>query len=265
MNQENVSVKTPEFVSLDFKLAGLGSRAGAMIIDQLLLMIFNILTILILVFATQADFITFMNGSTVPLAIGIILIFIMNWGYFFVSEYFFGGKTLGKRLLEIRVIQDNGHSITLLSSLIRNLLRIIDMMPPAYFIGIIMVFFHSKHKRLGDIVAGTIVVHERKGKSATKSSLIEKEIEARGLTKESLSIDDWALRSFGMKEWKLVRRYSERLLQLEEADRLQLTKELATVLFPKIGLEPENMNNQEIEDTLLALYLIFKDEWEFEL
>ncbi|WP_164668688.1 RDD family protein [Virgibacillus doumboii] len=265
MNQEQVAVKTPEFVSLNFKLAGLGSRAGAMIIDQLLLTAFNFIMILFIVFVIRSDFTAFLNSSSLPLAISIILIFIVYWGYFFVCEYFFGGKTLGKKLLGIRVIQENGHSITLLSSLIRNLLRIIDMLPTGYFVGIIMVFFHSRHKRLGDIVAGTIVVHERRGKNAKASSSIETEIESRGLTKEILSIDDWALRSFGMTEWKLLKSYSERLLQLEEADRKQLTRKLAMALFPKIGLEAEGLDYQETEDTLLALYLILKDEWEFEL
>ncbi|HLS08555.1 RDD family protein [Lentibacillus sp.] len=265
MNQEQVAVKTPEFVSLNFKLAGLGSRAGAMIIDQLLLTSFNIVTILLLVFVIQADFTAFLTGSALPLAITILLIFIVYWGYFFVCEYFFGGQTLGKKLLGIRVIQDNGHSITLLSSLIRNLLRIIDMLPTAYFVGIVMVFFHSRHKRLGDIVAGTIVVHERQRKNIRKSGSVDKAIEARGLSKESLSVDDWALRSFGMKEWKLLKTYSDRVMQLEQAERIQLSRNLSTALLPKIGLEPNDMTDQEIEDTLLVLYLILKDEWAFEL
>lgn len=265
MNQEQVAVKTPEFVSLNFKLAGLGSRAGAMIIDQFLLMMFNIGAVLFLIFVIQADFTAFITGSTLPLAVTIILLFSVYWGYFFVCEYFFGGKTIGKKLLGIRVIQDNGHSMTLLSSLIRNLLRIIDMLPSVYFVGIIMVFFHAKHKRLGDIVAGTIVVHERKGKNMKLSGSIEKEIESRGLTKESLSVDNLGLRSFGMNEWKLLRTYAERFLQLEEADRMLLTKKLARALLPNIGVDLDDMNYQQMEDSLLVLYLILKEEWAFEL
>ncbi|GGJ94497.1 transporter [Lentibacillus kapialis] len=264
MNQEEAFVKTPEFVSLKFKLAGLGSRGGAMIIDQILLTAFNIALILCLVFITQSGFTSFLTDSTLPLAITIILIFVVYWGYFFVGEYFFSGKTLGKHILNIRVIQDNGHSITLLASLIRNLLRIIDILPTAYLTGIIMVFIHSRHKRLGDIVAGTIVVHERNIKKTVKDASIEKEIKSRGLTKESLSIDDWIVRSFEMKEWNLLKKYSERLLQLEDTERKELTKRLASVIFPKIGLKLENMTIREIEDTLLTLYLILKDEWEFE-
>ncbi|WP_100011755.1 RDD family protein [Lentibacillus sediminis] len=263
MEQEQVTVKTPEYVSLNFKLAGLGSRAGAMIIDQLILTVLNILIIVGLVFTMQSDFMD-ITTSLLPLTITIILIFVIYWGYFFAWEYFFGGRTPGKKVLGIRVIQENGHSITLLSSVLRNLLRIIDMLPSAYFVGMIWVFFHSKHKRIGDLVAGTIVVHERGGKKDKKSDPFNKEIRERGLTKESLSLDDWALRSLGMKEWKLLQTYRERVFQVDDTERVVLTRKLAGVLFPKIGLDPETMPYREMEDTLLVLYLILSEEWEFE-
>ncbi|MFL6518461.1 MAG: RDD family protein, partial [Bacillus sp. (in: firmicutes)] len=166
MKEDHVDIKTPEFVSIQFQIAGLGSRSAAFIIDQLLLMTFNILSVILLFFVldgmSKMEFIFI--GNSLPIAITIIALFLVNWGYFFVFEFFSGGRTIGKKLMGIRVIQENGHSITLLSSFIRNLIRIIDSLPTAYFLGVIMIFFHSKHKRLGDLVAGTIVVHERKAK-----------------------------------------------------------------------------------------------------
>ncbi|MFK4996937.1 RDD family protein [Bacillus sp. N9] len=65
---------------------------------------------------------------------------MINWGYFIVFEFVSGGRTIGKRVIGIRVIQDNGHSITFLSSLIRNLLRVIDSLPTSYLLGMIMIF-----------------------------------------------------------------------------------------------------------------------------
>ncbi|MBY7141534.1 RDD family protein [Virgibacillus sp. NKC19-3] len=261
MNQEEqVAIKTPEFVSLQFKLAGLGSRAGAMIIDQIVLTIFNIVITLFLVFAINADMDLLVTDSAA--AIVVILMFLAYWGYFFVCEYFFGGRTLGKRLMGLRVIQDNGHSITLLSSLIRNLLRVIDMIP-MYLTGMIMIFFHSKHKRLGDLVAGTLVVHEPRPKKEHKATAIEKEIKSRGLSKESLSIEDGALHSLGIKEWNLLNTYSNRILQLPQAERMQLTYKMAQTLLPKAGIGVNRKNERELENMLLTLYLILKDEWEF--
>jgi uncharacterized RDD family membrane protein YckC len=267
MNQDHMDIKTPEFVSLQFQLAGLGSRAAAFILDQLILMAVNILILIVFYFVTKGmtslPFLVEMNS--LPLAIMIIAMFIINGGYFFAFEYFSGGRTIGKKALGIRVIQENGHSITLLSSFIRNLLRLIDSLPMSYFVGFIMVFFHSKHKRIGDIVAGTIVVHERKPKRKNKPSALEKEIKKRGLSKNDLTLDEWALKSFGLKDWKLVSTYAFRFKQLSLSEKNQLTRQIADILLPKLGIEAKRLNDNELENTLLVLYLILRDEWEFEI
>jgi hypothetical protein len=76
-------------------------------------------------------------------------------------EAFWNGQTPGKRLLKIRVIKDSGRQITLFEALARNLLRVVDMLPSFYLIGVITMLCNREQKRLGDLVAGTIVVHER--------------------------------------------------------------------------------------------------------
>lgn len=262
-----MEIKTPEYVSLQFQLSGLGSRAAAFLIDQLILWTINasIIIILVIIMNNETFLPIFFAENTIPIAIMIIALFIINWGYFFTFEFFSGGRTIGKKLLGIRVIQENGHSITLLSSFIRNLMRIIDSLPTAYFLGIIMVFFHSKHKRLGDLVAGTIVVHERKAKRKKKLTPIEKEIAKRGLSKNDLSIDEWALKSFSVKDWKLVSTYVSRFQQLPESERNPLTKQISGILLPKIGFDVEEKAEGELENILLVLYLILRDEWEFEV
>ncbi|MEH7355366.1 RDD family protein [Neobacillus drentensis] len=266
MNEDRLDIKTPEYVSIQFQLAGLGSRAAAFIIDQLLLTVVNILTLVVLFFVMDGiSSVGFLPDSFIPIAITIIILFIVNWGYFFAFEFFSGGRTIGKKLIGIRVIQENGHSITLLSSFIRNLIRLIDSLPTAYFLGIIMIFFHPKHKRLGDLVAGTIVIHERKAKQKKKLTPIEKEIETRGLTKYDIFLDEWTLKSLGMKEWKLISTYASRYPQVPMEERNQLTRQIAEILLPKIGLEVEGKRETDLENTLLVLYLILKDEWQFEL
>jgi uncharacterized RDD family membrane protein YckC len=266
MNQEYVDIKTPEFVSLQFHPAGLGSRAAALIIDQLIIWITNILVFVLLFFVILGqesnDFIP--NMTSIPITITLILLFIINWGYFFAFEYFAGGRTIGKKAMGIRVIQENGQSITLLSSFIRNFLRIIDSLPTGYLLGILMIFFHSKHKRIGDLVAGTIVVHERK-KKGNKKSPIEKEIERRGLSKSNLALDQWELNKLGEKEWNLVKIYSHRFLQLPPSQKELRTRQMANILLPKIGLEVERKSLTELENTLFVLYLILRDEWEYEV
>ncbi|MCC3357282.1 RDD family protein [Bacillus sp. REN16] len=268
MNQEQTNIKTPEFVSIQFQLAGVGSRAAAYLLDTLLLSIASLLILLTLLLILHGGSDFWLLGETFfsgPVAIAIILLFLLNWGYFFLLEFFAGGKTIGKKVVGIRVIQENGHSITLLSSFIRNFLRIIDSLPASYFLGIIMVFFHPKHKRLGDLVAGTIVIHERRAKNHKKQSPLEKEIHRRGLGKDSLAIDQWALKSFGNKEWKLLQTYCNRFLQLKEDVKDKRTKQIADILLPKVGLDVAGKTYEQLENELLVLYLILHDEWEFEL
>ena len=267
MNQEKVGIKTPEYVSLQFQLAGLGSRTAAFIIDQILLMTANIVILftLFLIMAGAENIFVWAISDSFVFGMAIIVLFILNWGYFFAFEYFQGGRTIGKKLLGIRVIQENGHSITLLSSFIRNFLRIIDSLPASYFLGILMIFFHSKHKRIGDLVAGTIVVHERKTKKKKKLTPFEKEIEKRHLTKEDLVIDEWKLKAMGAKEWNLIKTYCSRIMQLPELEKNQLTREIAEILFPKFDIEMSGKNFYDMENALFVIYLHLKDEWEFEL
>ncbi|MEH7121085.1 RDD family protein [Neobacillus vireti] len=267
MTEDHLDIKTPEYVAIQFKIAGLGSRAAAFIIDQVLLMLVNVLTIVVLFFVMDGMESTsfFLAESSFPIAVVLIGLFVLNWGYFFFFEFFSGGRTLGKKVVGIRVIQENGHSITLLSSFIRNLVRLIDSLPTAYFLGIIMIFFHPKHKRLGDLVAGTIVVHERKAKKKKKLTPIEKEINVRGLSQNDLELDDWTLKSFTAKDWKLVSTYANRFHQLPPDERNHLTRQIADLLLPKTGIDVIGKTDTEIENVLLVLYLILKDEWEFEL
>jgi uncharacterized RDD family membrane protein YckC len=267
MKEDQVDIKTPEYVAIQFQIAGLGSRAAAFIMDQALLMLVNILTIVVVFFVMDGmeSMPLFFARSSFPIAIVVIGLFVLNWGYFFFFEFFSGGRTLGKKVVGIRVIQENGHSITLLSSFIRNLVRLIDSLPTAYFLGIIMIFFHPKHKRLGDLVAGTIVVHERKAKKKKKLTPIEKEINLRGLSPNDLEMEDWTLKSFTAKDWKLVSTYASRFQQLPLAERNQLTKQIADLLLPKTGIDAIGKTDTELENGLLVLYLILKDEWEFEL
>lgn len=267
MDQDHIGIKTPEYVSLNFQLAGLGSRTAAFIIDQLILTAANIIIVLSLftILYGQSNLHFLAELDSIPVAITIILLFIINWGYFFAYEYFSGGRTIGKKILGLRVIQENGHSITLLSSFIRNLLRIIDSLPANYFLGMIMIFFHAKHKRIGDLVAGTIVVHERKTNRKGKLSPIEKEIEKRGLSKNNLHIDEGYLRLLGAKEWNLIKTYCSRLIHVREDEKIRLTRQVADIILPKAGLTADGKSFVDLENVLLVLYLILRDEWEYEL
>lgn len=92
----------------------------------------------------------------------IVIFFLIRDGYFAFFEAIWNGQTPGKRFAQIRVIKDDGRPISAYDSIARNLLRIVDELPTMYFVGMVSVLFSSQNKRLGDYVAGTIVVHEKR-------------------------------------------------------------------------------------------------------
>ena len=94
-------------------------------------------------------------------AIFLLLFFVLNWGYFTLFEAFWNGRTPGKRVARIRVIQRSGRAIGLFESMARNLVRYIDQLPGFYAVGAITMFVTSQHQRLGDLAAGTLVVRDR--------------------------------------------------------------------------------------------------------
>ncbi|MGP4039992.1 RDD family protein [Gracilibacillus sp. D59] len=263
MEQEQLKVKTPEYVSLQFQLAGLGSRSAAHIIDYTIILLtqFLIIVLLFLAFNSSLNDLFLGHLESGILAIIIIMIFLLQFGYFIFFEYFWGGRTIGKRLLGIRVIQENGHNITFLSSIIRNFVRLIDMLPGPYAIGIIMIFFHSKHKRLGDLTAGTIVVHERR-KKTLKQSPLEKYIDQLGIQKEDLQLEAYHLKQFNQKDWRLLQTYVHRITDMDIQEKSALTMQVSKILLPKIEEQIKDSKRSK-EVLLLMLYLQLKDEWEY--
>ncbi len=91
----------------------------------------------------------------------IFCLFLLFWGYFSLFEAFWHGQTPGKRVMKLRVIKDAGRQITLFESLTRNLLRVADYLPSLYLAGVITMLCNKRNKRLGDLAAGTVVIHER--------------------------------------------------------------------------------------------------------
>ena len=152
--RQHLEVETPEHVVIDYEIAGLGSRALAALADM-----FIIVTLGTAV-AWLAGRVTASAAPVVFPVIGL-LFFGLLWGYFTLFEGLREGQTPGKRWLGIRVIRDTGHAIAFREAAARNLLRLIDFLPPPYLSGALFVAFHPKGKRIGDLVAGTVVVRDR--------------------------------------------------------------------------------------------------------
>ena len=95
------------------------------------------------------------------LALLILAAFVLYYGYFAVFETMWSGQTPGKRAIGIRVIAASGRPLGAVDAILRNLLRIVDQMPGMYAVGLLAIFLTSRNQRLGDLAAGTVVVHDR--------------------------------------------------------------------------------------------------------
>jgi uncharacterized RDD family membrane protein YckC len=157
---EKLIIDTPEQIALEYPLASAGSRFLALGIDTLLqLAAFTLLGGLAVAAVLLGAVI---NGvATWVLAILIVAAFILYYGYFAIFESLWSGQTPGKRAIGIRVIVASGRPLGPFDAILRNLLRIVDQMPGMYAVGLLSIFLTSRNQRLGDLAAGTVVVHDR--------------------------------------------------------------------------------------------------------
>ena len=148
-------VSTPERVSFDYQVAGLGTRAIAQVLD-LLIVTALLVALLFGGVAVGAIF----NNSLVSDLVEILGSFVIVFGYFWTSEALWSGQTIGKKAFRLRAVGDRGEPLTLMQAGIRNIVRIVDFLPYGYGVGLITLFINGKGKRLGDLAAGTLVVKD---------------------------------------------------------------------------------------------------------
>lgn len=139
---------------------GIGVRFVAQIIDGIILMIIYFI-VGYLMFGTTTWSATGYAAAPVFVVNGIIGIL------YFVGLEGTSGATIGKRVLKMRVVRENGSPCGLGAAFIRNILRIIDVLPFAYIIGVIMISRSAKKQRLGDSAAHTVVIGESSVISST--------------------------------------------------------------------------------------------------
>ncbi len=143
-----IEIETPEGIDMLLRPAGLVSRALAFTIDLAIRAgVIGLLFMLLQLF------------DKLGMGLAAIAIFLVNWWYMVLFEVLNQGRTPGKRMLGLRVVHDDGTPIDWSSSVIRNLLRFVDMLPLGYSLGAITCLNHPLFKRLGDLAAGTLVIY----------------------------------------------------------------------------------------------------------
>jgi uncharacterized RDD family membrane protein YckC len=151
---DRVEIQTGDGVSFSLPLASPVSRFLALTVD------WAIITIAVYLLSTAISFIPGMPSGVKEASV-ILLYFVLNIGYGVTLEWLWGGRTLGKRAVGLRVADATGLRLTFAQVMIRNLLRSVDALPLFYLTGGAVMITNSHLQRLGDLAAGTIVLRTR--------------------------------------------------------------------------------------------------------
>ncbi len=230
-----IKFNTPESVELEFTLAGIGNRALALLIDYhvlaVILVVFLILWGIVSVQLTNVVEKIFGEALVIWLvAITIIISFMLYVGYFVFFETLWQGQTPGKRLAKIRVVCDDGRPIGLQQTTLRALLRPFDEF---LFIGSLLIIFTKSEKRLGDLVAGTIVIQAQ---TPTASATLNISEQANTLYTELIEIAD--LSQLLPDDFAIIREYLQRRSGMSSKARALLATKLSQQVQNIINLEP---------------------------
>jgi uncharacterized RDD family membrane protein YckC len=238
--EDRLAIATPEGVQVELTLANIGSRFIAGVIDLLIEIALLIALAVLLRVAGSV-------GAAIYASISFAVIFF----YDVLFEVLGGGKTPGKRWTGLRVVRSGGRPITFVRSSLRNILRIIDILPAFYAIGMTAIFVSSDNQRLGDMAAGAHVVRDRHGDRVTGAA-----------PTTYTPIDPgpaaaWDVSAVSSADVATVRAFLERRDTLEPSARASIAAELAGRLRPRVGGAAEPAN-----ETFLALLVAAKAQRE---
>lgn len=239
-----VTIVTPEQVEITYELAGAGARFVAALVDHLLQLTIVVALVLGLVgLASLGSWaaLDWQNPGIWLIAILLILVFAVIWGYFIYFETVWNGQTPGKRMAGIRVICDGGFPINFRTAAIRNLLRLLDWLPSAYGVGLISILASRDYKRVGDLAAGTIVVKETRGPADDRFT----ERLLNPVLAPPAQPPRYNVHALSRADYQAVRHFLDRRPDLPANVRFQLAARLADPLLKTLNVTPEYPWNPE--------------------
>ena len=229
-----VTFATPEGVTLELVLAGLGSRFLARLLDTVI----QGALIAALAIAVGA------SGSPGWLqAVAIVLSFLVLFAYDIILETLNNGRTVGKLAAGIRVVGGNGEPVRFLASAVRNIARILDFLPVLYLIGTISIVATQRGQRVGDLAAGTIVARDRFPGLAHVPA---------PLTVTPAAVAMWDVSAVSANELQAVRHFLDRRLELRWATRSYFALDLANRLGPKVAGIPANSHPEYVLEGIVV-------------
>lgn len=223
---DRIIIETPEHIQISYDVAGLGSRFVAVLLDGLL-QTAAITLIVVLILRLKE----FLPETKVDVTAVVIISFstLISLGYFIVLELAWKGQSVGKRLMGLRVIRTNGTPVGFSESAVRNILRLIDLLPFFYGVGALSIFFSQYCQRVGDLAAGTLVVRER-----FIPPPAQRPFGAESLAAPQRAVETLVARLSG-EELALMERFMERRHELAPEVRYRLAEQVAAPLRARAG------------------------------
>jgi uncharacterized RDD family membrane protein YckC len=242
---DQLNIETPELVSIEMPIAGIGSRFIAIVVDYLIWTVaLTILSLIgVVIFASVRIFSSFSANWMVGIA--LIVFFLFHWGYFTLFEAFRNGRTPGKSVAKIHVIHRSGRAVSFVESLARNLVRFVDYLPSLYGVGLITMFLSRQNQRLGDMVAGTLVVRDREVEtphwgetgSLTFTAPAMEGIAPLPAPHLSVLLSASGLAKLSTADLEVLEGFFARRLDMDLTTRRALAQRMAQALCAKSGLE----------------------------
>jgi uncharacterized RDD family membrane protein YckC len=238
--ERSLDVRTGESITIRYELAGLGSRFLAVGVDLAIQIGVTLAVVLALALALRplsgvARVVPSNLGKTgeaVSIAVVVVAVFLLYFGYFLIFELWWSGRTPGKRALGIRVVRDAGFPIDIGAATIRNVVRVLEFGLGFYAVSAVSAIVSPQNKRLGDFAAGPIVVRDRRYESIALDSY---------LARESAGDDGLA-----PAERELVERYVARRAQLDSGARIRLAAQIAGRIRPRLRASFDHLDDDAL-------------------
>jgi uncharacterized RDD family membrane protein YckC len=240
-SDERLTIDTPEQVPLELPLAGIGSRFLAVAVDTVLQAALYLTGFLAIMFVSRV--VAGLPGLLALIAFAgpalfLLFAFCIYWGYFAFFETVWSGRTPGKRVANIRVIKESGHPINVYEAIGRNVLRAIDFLPFMYGVGVVVMMLNRHSRRVGDFVAGTVVVYDTPTDQLAPSW-------GSGTAGGGPSVP---MTNITAEELQLIEAYLQRRADLDAWVRHQMGEKIVRRVIEKTGVKPEA--NQSVDEFL---------------
>jgi uncharacterized RDD family membrane protein YckC len=254
--QDRLRIATPEGITVDLVLAGLGSRFAASLIDLALKTVLIVAALLLA--GLLGDF---------GLALYSIASFVIYFGYDVAFEVLANGRTPGKRWTGLRVLRDDGRTVDLLSSCIRNVIRLVDGLPLLYVPAMVSILATGKNQRIGDLAARTIVVREPRKKEIAPTPAAPPAPAAPpldfggfqlpagvGPRRSAVATANGALdvSAVSPDDLAAIRAFLDRRRDLPPGVRGDIARRIASALHPRVGGATAHFDDEDLIEAVAA-------------